>query len=90
LVKANRSGEWKRVFMSTLVVSRIAFVLIAWCLLFARQQPIPPASQSKVSEAYRMTDTPSIVVREGLPTTGELRLYLQNTAALQGIHGDLY
>src|ERR1700688_4556608 len=33
--------------MSTLVVSRIAFVLIAWCLLFARQQPMPPASQSK-------------------------------------------
>jgi HEAT repeat protein len=35
--------------MSTLGVSRIyAFVLIAWCLLFARQQPTPPASQSKV------------------------------------------
>ncbi len=35
--------------MSTLVISRIyAFVLIAWCLLFARQQPTPPASQSKV------------------------------------------
>jgi len=35
--------------MSTLVVSRIyAFVLIAGCLLFARQEPTPPASQSKV------------------------------------------
>ena len=42
-------GEWKRVFMSTLVVYRIyAFVLIARCLLFARQQPTTPASQSKV------------------------------------------
>jgi HEAT repeat protein len=35
--------------MSTLVISRIyAFVLIAWCLLFARQQPTPPASQVRV------------------------------------------
>ena len=76
--------------MSTLVVSRIAFVLIAWCLLFARQQPMPPASQSKVPEAYQMTDTPSIVARKGLPATGELTLYLQNTAALEEIHGDLY
>ena len=76
--------------MSTLVVSRIAFVLIAWCLLFARQQPMPPASQSKVPEASRVTDNPSIVVREGLPTTGELTLYLQITAALQEILGDLY
>ena len=35
--------------MSTLVVSKIsAFVLIAGCLRFARQEPPPPASPSKV------------------------------------------
>ena len=49
MVKAlnpNRLGEWKRVSMSTLLVSRIyAFVLIAWCLLSAQQQSTPPASQ---------------------------------------------